>query len=218
MCNKVCKHNAGNIIAEIDRDLFEKAFFNIISNALKFTEEKGSINIVITKDNFVDKDKNDLIQKEGYFTISVEDTGIGIPENKLQDIFERFGQVDNNSLPYHQGTGIGLSFALEIIKLHTGDIIVKSIEGRGSTFFLSLPYSQTTDKQIVTQFADIKLFTSTQNSAFFQQSMVSWVAQMLLIDIVYAGLAVKEFNTSVDRIQKSAASLSDQHIGNPLLR
>ena len=73
------------------------------------------------------------------------------------------------------------------------------------------------DLSPLTQFADIKLFTSTQNSAFFQQSMVSWVAQMLLIDIVYAGLAVKEFNTSVERIQKSAASLSDQHLDNPHL-
>lgn len=73
------------------------------------------------------------------------------------------------------------------------------------------------DLSPLTQFADIKLFTSTQNSVFFQQSMVSWVAQMLLIDIVYAGLAVKEFNTSVERIQKSAASLSDQHLDNPHL-
>lgn len=71
------------------------------------------------------------------------------------------------------------------------------------------------DLSPLTTYADIKLFTSTQNSTFFQQSMVSWVAQMLLIDIVYAGLAVKEFDTSVDRIQKSAASLSDQHLDNP---
>jgi len=73
------------------------------------------------------------------------------------------------------------------------------------------------DLSPLTGFADTKLFTSTQNSAFFQQSMVSWVAQMFLIDIVYAGLAVKEFDTSVDRIQKSTTSLSDQHLDNPAI-
>ena len=73
------------------------------------------------------------------------------------------------------------------------------------------------DLSPLTKFADTKLFTSTQNSAFFQQSMVSWVAQMFLIDIVYAGLAVKEFGTSVDRIQKSTTSLSDQHLDNPAI-
>ena len=66
----------------------------------------------------------------------------------------------------------------------------------------------------LTKFADIKLFTSTQNSAFFQQSMVSWVAQMLIIDVIYAGLAVKDFDIAVRRIQKSTTSLLNQHIDN----
>lgn len=64
----------------------------------------------------------------------------------------------------------------------------------------------------LTKFADIKLFTSTQNSAFFQQSMVSWVAQMLIIDIIYTRLAVKDFDNAVRRIQKSATSLLNQHL------
>lgn len=73
------------------------------------------------------------------------------------------------------------------------------------------------DLSPLTRFSDIKLFTSTQGSAFFQQSMVSWMAQMLIIDILYARLAVTEFESSVKMIQKTAASLLEQHQDNQAL-
>jgi len=73
------------------------------------------------------------------------------------------------------------------------------------------------DLSPLTRFADIKLFTSTQDSAFFQQSMVSWMAQMLIVDVLYARLAVTEFEASVKMIQKTAASLLEQHEDNPAL-
>jgi len=122
----VFNDNSDGVIAYVDRDLIEKAVFNLISNALKFTPEGGNVIVQLDK-------------AENEFSISVKDTGIGIPEDKLESIFERFGQVDGSSSRKYEGTGIGLAFAKEIVELHDGTISVKSRQGKGSTFTVTLP-------------------------------------------------------------------------------
>ena len=122
---KLKDHSKGLVI-QADHDLLEKAFFNLLSNAIKFNHDGGQIDIELNCD-------------ADSYSIQVTDSGIGIPEDKLDQIFERFSQVDSSNTRKHQGTGIGLSLTKEIIRLHGGTIQVKSQVGRGSTFNVTLP-------------------------------------------------------------------------------
>ena len=116
----------GEIIVYLDKDKFEKIIFNILSNAFKYTPEGGLVEVNVTKNvNYVD--------------IKVSDTGIGIPSNRIDKIFDRFYQVDGGHTREHEGTGIGLSLTKELIELHKGKIEVESEPGKGSTFTVSLP-------------------------------------------------------------------------------
>ncbi|MBN2531964.1 MAG: response regulator [Spirochaetales bacterium] len=134
------------VVSSIDRGLIEKAFFNLVSNALKFTPKGGSI-IIELKGN----------EKEYY--ISVKDTGIGIPADKLDLIFERFTQVDGSISRKYGGTGIGLAYTKEIVELHGGRIIVESEEGSGSVFTICLPYdySETEKEGEIEDLSDINI-------------------------------------------------------------
>ncbi|MFS4457453.1 two-component regulator propeller domain-containing protein [Maribacter sp. 2304DJ31-5] len=106
-----------------DKKQLEKTIFNITSNAFKFTPPGGQIKIAIN-----------IVKKK--VCIRITDTGEGIPKEKLSKIFNRFYQ---NAVTEKSGFGIGLSIAHEIIKLHSGSIKVKSVEGKGSEFIILLP-------------------------------------------------------------------------------
>lgn len=110
-----------------DPDKMEKVFYNLMSNAFKFTPENGKIEVAIALD------KNNLV------VIRVKDTGCGIPEDRLKNIFDRFYQVDGSSTREHEGTGIGLALAKELVELHKGKLAVKSAVDIGSEFILTLP-------------------------------------------------------------------------------
>lgn len=109
-----------------DPDKIERIILNIISNSIKFTNPGGDIyvNIMTCDDNVI---------------ISIRDTGVGIPEENLETIFERFGQVDKTLRRNHEGCGIGLSLVKSLVKLHGGDITVKSKLYEGSEFLVKLP-------------------------------------------------------------------------------
>ena len=109
----------------IDTERIEQVVINLLSNALKFTNAGGKVSLVV---------------REGaqQVEIAVTDTGIGIEADKLEKIFERFAQADASVGERYGGTGIGLAFAREIIKLHGGDIDVTSTVGEGTTFTVSL--------------------------------------------------------------------------------
>jgi response regulator RpfG family c-di-GMP phosphodiesterase/signal transduction histidine kinase len=109
----------------IDSDQFEKVIFNLLSNALKFTPKGGKITIYIE-----DKDHS--------VTMTVEDTGIGIPANMLERIFDRFSQVDGSKSRAQEGTGIGLALAREIVLVHKGTIRAESELGKGSRFIVEM--------------------------------------------------------------------------------
>ena len=80
-----------------------------------------------------------LEKNDGTFRLSVRDTGIGIPADKLQYIFQRFNQVDSTLSRRYEGTGIGLSLAKDIVELHRGSIAVQSVLGQGSEFIITMP-------------------------------------------------------------------------------
>jgi signal transduction histidine kinase/ligand-binding sensor domain-containing protein/DNA-binding response OmpR family regulator len=113
-----------------DTDKIEKIIFNLLSNAFKFTPENGQVIV----------DLNVITESKGkWLIIKVKDTGIGIPADKKQKIFERFFQNDLPGNIVNQGSGIGLSITQEFIKLHGGSIEVESELGKGSTFFVKIP-------------------------------------------------------------------------------
>jgi len=124
----------------IDAGKMEKVLFNLIGNAFKFTPEKGSITVSIEKGSDV-IDENDNADSDmcDYVIISVSDTGIGIKEEEIKTIFDRFRQVAGGSAWEHGGTGIGLAHASELVELMGGQIKVKSQYGKGSTFSVNLP-------------------------------------------------------------------------------
>ncbi|KAB2848332.1 MAG: response regulator, partial [Ignavibacterium sp.] len=117
------------IYAVIDKDKLEKIINNLLSNAFKFTPSGGSIFVNI---NLKLKDTDQI-------TVSVKDTGIGIPKEFRDKIFDRFYQVDNSSRRNYGGSGIGLALVKELAALHNWDINVSSAEGEGTEFVLTIP-------------------------------------------------------------------------------
>jgi signal transduction histidine kinase/DNA-binding response OmpR family regulator/ligand-binding sensor domain-containing protein len=121
---------------EYDREKIRQIVSNLLSNAIKFTPEKGNIYITVMENVL----KND--GDNATLIIKVKDTGIGIPEDKLQHIFNRFYQLDNSHTRQSEGTGIGLALTKELVKLMEGEIIVKSPPTgatKGSEFTVLLP-------------------------------------------------------------------------------
>lgn len=118
----------GSKIIYMDEEKIERILLNILSNAMKFTESGGEITVGV-----------EAITNSDAIEIKITDTGIGIPKDKLDIIFERFGQVDSNLSRQAEGTGIGLSLVKSLVNLLGGTIEVKSIVGEGSTFAIKLP-------------------------------------------------------------------------------
>jgi CheY-like chemotaxis protein len=111
----------GELITYVDKNKVDKILSNVLSNAFKFTPEMGRVEVGI--------DGN-----AKFAEISIIDTGIGIPQNQLDKIFDRFYQVDGSHTREHEGTGIGLALTKELVELHKGRIEVESKEGKGSKF------------------------------------------------------------------------------------
>ena len=112
----------------VDRDIWEKIVLNLLSNAFKFTFD-GEITIAM--------------ERVGDFAeLRVGDTGVGIPEEALPRLFERFHRVPNTRSRTHEGSGIGLALVQELVKLHGGSIRVESAVDQGTTFIVSIPFGQ----------------------------------------------------------------------------
>lgn len=108
-----------------DQDRLHQILMNLLSNALKFTEA-GTITVTARC-------------QDREITISVADTGIGIPADKLELIFEEFHQVDNSATRQYSGTGLGLAISRHFARLLGGDITAQSTIGVGSTFAATIP-------------------------------------------------------------------------------
>jgi CheY-like chemotaxis protein/CHASE3 domain sensor protein len=123
-----------------DRQRVGQILKNLLSNALKFTPKGGKITLGISEaGKDVTLRREELRSKPHVIAFSVNDTGIGIPQDKLGIIFEAFQQVDGSTKRKYGGTGLGLSISRELANTLGGEIHVQSEEGKGSTFVLYLP-------------------------------------------------------------------------------
>ena len=114
------------VITYCDADKIERIMLNLLSNAIKYTKENGYIKVEINTT------KSDVI-------VSVKDSGVGIPKDKLDIIFDRFGQVNASFNRKNEGSGIGLSIVKNLIEMHGGYIDVKSEIEKGSDFIFTIP-------------------------------------------------------------------------------
>jgi two-component system, OmpR family, phosphate regulon sensor histidine kinase PhoR len=120
-----CQPDLPDVHADAPR--LEQVLVNLIHNSVKFTSPGGSIYLSAGED-------------ESFVRFSVRDTGVGIPAEDLLRIFERFFRVDRSRAG--GGTGLGLSIARHIVDAHGGKIWAESEEGRGSTFFFTIPIAK----------------------------------------------------------------------------
>ena len=114
------------ITAEVDEVKFTLAITNLVENAIKYNREEGSVQVSLNADH-------------KYFYVKVSDTGIGIPQEDLDHIFERFYRVDKSHSREIGGTGLGLAIARNAVIMHRGAVKVHSEEGVGTTFTVRIP-------------------------------------------------------------------------------
>ncbi|SDR92751.1 PAS domain-containing hybrid sensor histidine kinase/response regulator [Gramella sp. MAR_2010_147] len=138
-----CKEKGIQLLTQVDNNIpnyivgdpikLNQVLTNLVGNAIKFTCE-GFVKVILDLESF---HKNQLKLK-----FNIQDTGTGIPKNKIESIFEEFSQADNQINGEPMGTGLGLSISRKILQLHGSEIKVKSLLGRGSEFFFTVNYER----------------------------------------------------------------------------
>ncbi len=144
----------------VDRDMWEKIVFNLLSNAFKFTFE-GAIEVRLS-------------QSAHGVVLSVRDSGVGIEAQALPRLFERFHRIEGGRSRTHEGTGIGLAMVQELVRMQGGEIRVESEPDHGSVFTVSLPFgtSHLAPEQIVAKPAEE---ATPRNAEVFVQEALDWL-------------------------------------------
>ncbi|PLW94300.1 MAG: hypothetical protein C0591_13085 [Marinilabiliales bacterium] len=165
-----------SFVMDYDPELIKHILINLVSNAIKFTPSGGEVIVRISQQN----------EKLG---IEVNDTGIGIAEKDIPHIFDRFYQVDNSITRPGEGTGIGLAHTHELVKLMGGEISVKSILGKGSSFFVNLqvrneapPFEPGFENGLTIQSSQLPTYTSFSHDNEPQLVTDSTLPQLLIIE------------------------------------
>ena len=142
-----------HLLLSFDPEKIDKAVFNLLSNAFKFTPEKGTIQVEVTlgkKSKSIAGSPNNThigeLKSKEYVQISVMDNGPGIEKASIEKVFDRFYRVENQKLP-QSGTGIGLHLTKHLVLLHGGEIELESEPGNGSIFCIRLPYFEDPQKE-----------------------------------------------------------------------
>jgi signal transduction histidine kinase/ligand-binding sensor domain-containing protein/CheY-like chemotaxis protein len=122
---------AHSVLARIDAEQIEKCLNNLLSNAVKFTPAGGNVSVRVRAESDA--------SGRSWAILRVADTGVGIPPEAVERVFDRFFQIDDERQPSRRGTGIGLSLTRELVSLHGGTISVESTLGAGAAFTVRLP-------------------------------------------------------------------------------
>ena len=116
------------VVAEVDEVKLTLIMTNLVENAIKYNREHGWVKVELDADH-------------QFFTFRVSDSGLGIPEDALAHIYERFYRVDKSHSREIGGTGLGLAITRGAVLMHRGAITVTSVEGEGSSFTVKIPLS-----------------------------------------------------------------------------
>ena len=146
----------------LDRDMWEKIIFNLLSNAFKFTF-RGSIEVV-------------LQEWDTDVQVQIRDTGVGIPASALPHIFARFHRVEGTKSRSIEGSGIGLALVQELVRLHEGNIAAASAEGQGTTFTITLPKGNAHLSQDLLHAGSEPAPTALEAAPYLQE-MLGWLAE-----------------------------------------
>ena len=129
--NLIFDTNKEDVILKVDSDKLERIILNLLSNAIKFSKPNGEIKVTLSF--------------EDCLYISVTDNGIGIAQENLNKIFDKFTQLDTSFSRKNEGSGIGLSIVKSFVLLHNGKISVKSKLNKGTSFLIELPLTETSN-------------------------------------------------------------------------
>ena len=215
-----------SLYLEFDQEKIRQIVSNLLSNALKFTPAKGNIYITIIENSPKEKgQKTTLI-------IKVKDTGLGIPENQLPHIFDRFYQLDNSHTRKTEGTGIGLALTKELVKLMEGEIIVKSPPtgaNKGTEFTILLPLQKlaTIEKEIFyevienTPAKNAKPFLPGLSAVKVEGSALEMPLILLVEDnadvVAYTASCLPEYRLAVARDGREGFEIACQLIPNLII-
>ncbi len=159
--------NTDNIALPVDSILFQQLLGHLLSNAFKFTEAGGNIFVRV-------------LQKASSVQLQVEDTGIGIPDDQLDAIFDRFYQVDGSATREHNGQGVGLAICRDIVAHHDGRIWADNRETGGTRFTVLLPR-----RPVVVQAADAGFSRGTPfEPGEFMQRLMHWISESMGVQTV----------------------------------
>lgn len=192
-----------------DENRLQQIMLNLVGNAIKFTEQ-GSVTISAIKNK-------ELIE------ICISDTGIGIPNDKLEAIFKSFEQVDASTSRKYGGTGLGLSVSKQLVELHGGSIWVESELKKGSSFFFSIPATDKIDDTVaieekpvmVTTIGntedqeDVSIEIQNNNSAHSGKKILVVDDEMVNIQVLVNQLSLAGFNVSSATSGKQALAKID---------
>jgi signal transduction histidine kinase/HAMP domain-containing protein len=136
---RLTAHDSGNVrlLVSADRQRVRQIILNLVSNAIKFTPDGGTITLACGQEVVSGDDSHDA--RPAYARISVTDTGIGIREEDVPKLFEKFRQLDASHNRKYEGTGLGLALTKQLVELHGGTVTVTSTFGAGTTFSFTLP-------------------------------------------------------------------------------
>ncbi|RWM25246.1 response regulator [Mesorhizobium sp.] len=174
----------GQFVGDVGR--IRQIVTNLLGNAVKFTDE-GHVLVDVT---------GERVPAGTRLTISITDTGIGIPQEKLKLVFEKFSQVDTSSTRRHEGTGLGLAITSRLVEMMGGEIGVDSAEGKGSTFWftVTLPRAAQGGQRImpvdVTGARVLIVDDNAVNRSILSEQMASWTFDSCAAESGAEGLRV----------------------------
>ncbi len=186
---------------QFDKGHLEKIVRNLLSNALKFTSQNGSVRLVAE------------VVENRELILEVHDTGIGIPEEQLSKLFDRFYQVDDTATRAFEGTGIGLSLVKELTDLMGGSITVRSTLGEGSVFRVELPISMVltsgelaieTEKMVTETLEGAPIILVVEDNAELRSFIVESLAESA--EVIAANNGKEGWNLILDRMPNIVVS------------
>ena len=189
-----------------DRGKLKQILVNLVDNALKFTDH-GKVTIAIAADPNTKSGENGSVPR---VSISVQDTGVGIPTDKLGRIFEKFYQVDSSAHRSHEGTGLGLYITKQLLDLLAGRVDVQSTPGKGTTVAISVPHNFEEIEGIQRLRSRIAAASSAVPSTGGDEERLVLVVseQPDIARILAAGLGSREYHVRTARDGEEAMALA----------